>query len=119
MSENKTRVLLSNSEKRVHKTSKGSPIKKKLKFSDLNKTKNKGKLIKVKIKQLKIKQNIGIAKNSKTWAHKVKLWSTVWRKNRVTFQGNTTTKRFEKRWLLLLSGEPLLKQEKLRETLAH
>ena len=40
-------------------------------------------------------------------------------KNRVTFQGNTTTKRFKKRWLLLPSGEPPLKQEKLRKTLAH
>ena len=82
MSENKTRVLTSNprdteTKKRVHNSSKGSPTKK-VKFNDLTKTKNKGKLIKVKIKQLKL--TIGIAKNSKTWAHKVKPWSAVWKK---------------------------------------
>ena len=37
----------------------------------------------------------------------------------MTFQENTTTKRFKKRWLLLPSGEALLKQEKMRKTLAH
>ena len=45
----------------------------------------------------KKRRNIRIVKNSKTWAHKVKLWSILWRKNRVTFQENAAIKKFKQK----------------------
>ena len=42
-------------------------------------------------------RNIKIIKNSKTWAHKVKLWSTLWKRNRVAFQGDAATKKFKQK----------------------
>ena len=128
---------------RIHETGMGSPNKKKLKFDDSNKTKNKKRLIKVKIKRLKIKQkcsgellhkelkqeklrktlaqiklgvvvvpenraiiwkkrqDISTVKTYKKRAHKVKMWSILWDKSRVTFQGNAATKDLNKGGFLL------------------
>ena len=100
-----------------HKTSKGSPNEKKLKFSDLNKTQNKEKLIKVKIKRLKTKQ-----RNSGGLLHKelkqeklrkmltqIKLGVVVVPENRATFRKNTVIKRFKLkiRWFTTLPVEDI------------
>ena len=45
------------------------------------------------------------------------MWSILWDKSRVTFQGNAATKRFkQRRFFIIPPGEPL---PKLRKTLAH